>query len=217
MAKKTKDIDAYGMQHWNGHIMCAIDTETTGTDDQWHELIQICIMPLNYDLKPIKTIAPFYVELMPDYPERVDPEAIGVNKVTMAKIAIRGIDREQAKDVLEEWIGRLGLPYTRGGIRKRLIPLGHNYAFDRGFIMRWLGNQYEDFFDGLYRDTMQASLYANDRAAFHGEKVPYSKNNLSWLAKEHNLKFHSRAHDAMQDCIVTAETYRQMVMTGLMG
>ena len=79
---------------------------------------------------------------------------------------------------------------------------------------RWLGEEYYDHFDPRNRDTMHASLYENDRAAFHSEKVPYAKNNLQYVSS--CLDYHTShgAHDALNDCIRTAETYRRMLQRG---
>lgn len=206
------------MEHWNGSQMCVIDTETTGLDPYWHEIIQICILPLDSNIKPRKDVLPFYIEIRPDFPERIDPEAMTVNKLDACKIATRGFDREKAKDMLRDWIDKLDLPFTKSGsYRKRIIPLGQNYAFDRAFILRWLGvHEYNEFFDYHYKDTMIAAHYLNDRAAMHGEAVPFAKVNLSWLANKLNVQ-NERAHDALSDCVTTAEVYRRLLMQGLLG
>ena len=62
------------MIHWNGHQLCAIDTETTGLDPNYNEIIQICILPLDSNIKPRKDVFPFYIEIVPDHPERASPE-----------------------------------------------------------------------------------------------------------------------------------------------
>ena len=130
---------ATSMQHWNGDQLCAIDTETTGLIAGYHEVIQLCILPLDSNIKPRKDVMPFYIELIPDYPERASEEALRVNKINLSELALRGHDREKAKDLLDEWVDKLGLPCTKYQNRKRLIPLGQNYAFDRGHIAEWLG------------------------------------------------------------------------------
>lgn len=209
------------MQHLNGHMLCAIDTETTGTDPFRHEIIQICIIPLDSNIQPIKEYAPFFIEMKPDYPENIDPEAMTVNRMDMAKIALRGHDHDKAIDLLDAWVEKLDLPYAKfGGKRKRLIPLGQNYTFDRTFIMKWLGTlHYDLIFDAHYRDPMIVAGFLNDRASFAAETVPFSKSNLAWLASKLNVP-HERTHDALQDCLVTAEVYRKMLTTanfGLLG
>jgi len=205
------------MIHWNGDQMCVIDTETTGLVAGWHEIIQICILPLDSNIKPRKDVMPFYIEMIPEYPERASPEAMTINKLDFAKIAQRGHDREKAKDLLEEWMNRLGLPYTTYGNRKRVIPLGQNYAFDQAQIKSWLGEEtYSEYFAHRYRDTLQTANYLNDRAGMHAEKVPFNKTTLSWLCNKLNIE-NLKAHDALADCMATAEVYRKLLMQGLLG
>lgn len=208
------------MQHLNGHMLCAVDIETTGLDPFYHEIVQICIFPLDSNIQPLKEYSPFYIEMKPDYPERIDKAAMTTNRLEMAQIALRGHDHDKAVDLLDSWIEKLDLPYTKYGTRKRLVPLGQNYTFDRAFIMKWLGvAHYDSIFDAHYRDPMIIASYLNDRASFAAETVPFSKTNLAWLASKLNVP-HDHAHDALQDCLVTAEVYRKLLTAtnfGLLG
>ena len=204
------------MEHFNGDQLAVIDIETTGLDAYWHEIIQIAILPLDSNLKPRKDVLPFYLEMMPSNPERIDEEAMKVNKLKLANVILRGHDPEKVKDLLEEWFFKLKLPLTKYGKSKRLVPLGQNYTFDKDFITHWLGiNVYQEYFHHNYRDTMIAANYINDQAAMHAEKIPFSKVNLSWLAKELRVE-RPVVHDALQDCIITAEVYRCLLQRGLM-
>ena len=206
------------MEHWNGSQLCVMDTETTGLDSHWHEIIQLCIIPLDSDIKPRKDVLPFYIEIRPDFPERIDPNAMSVNKLDACKIMQRGFDREKAKDLLRDWIEKLDLPYTKNGAyRKRVILLGQNLVFDIPFMKRWLGiEEYNEFFDYHYKDTMTTASFLNDRAAMHSEPVPFAKINLAWLANKLNIKM-ERAHDALSDCVATAAVYRELTRQGVMG
>jgi len=206
---------AFSMQHHNGHQMCVIDIETTGLDPYMDEIIQICIVALDSNIEPRRDVMPFFIEIAPVNPEAVSPEAMSVNKLDLVRICQRGHDREKAKDLLDNWVNKLKLPYTPSGERKRILPLAQNWVFDSAFIKRWLGpNTFSGIFDGRYRDTQTVSLYLNDRAAVHGEKVPFSKNNLNWLCSKLNVENH-KAHDAMSDCLATAEVYRRLLQGAL--
>jgi len=205
------------MVHWNGNQLCAIDTETTGLVAGYHDLIQICILPLDSNIKPRKDVMPFYIEMIPYYPERADPQAMRVNRLNFAIIGQRGHDPDKAKDLLEEWVDKLGLPYTKYNNRKQIIPLGQNYSFDEGFMKAWLGSEtYNSIFHYDARDTKRVATYLNDRAAMHAEDVPFNKTKLSWLAGKLNIS-HDNAHDALADCITTAAVYRRLLQQGLLG
>lgn len=206
---------AKSMIHWNHHQLCVIDTETTGLDPYFHELIQICILPVDSNIQPLKVdgkgVTPFYINIRPEHPERIDPQAMKVNQLTFTDLARTGKDRLAAIDMLEHWINeKLNLGATKYGTPKKIMPLGQNYAFDKAFIQRWLSPAlYDEYFHYHYRDTMIAANFLNDHAAFHAEKVPFSKCNLTWLAKELKVPY-DRAHDALQDCLATAEVYRRL-------
>jgi len=205
------------MIHWNGNQICVIDTETTGLNPEWHEMIQICILPLDSNIQPRRDVLPFYIELIPEHPERADPKAMEINRLSFAKIAQRGLDREKAKDVFEEWAQKLKLPQTKYGKKKQILPLGQNYPFDMGFIKAWLGHEmYNQYFHYGFRDTKIVATYLNDRAAMHAEKIPFNKLSLGSLAKKLNVT-HEKAHDALSDCQTTAEIYRQFLKQGLLG
>ena len=81
----------------------------------------------------------------------------------------------------------------------------------------WLGpDEYNEFFDYHYRDTMVAALFLNDRAGMHVDKIPYPKVNLRYLASQEKIPY-DRKHDALADCMVTAQVYKRMVSSGLLA
>ena len=204
------------MQHWNGNQLCSIDCETTGLDCQYDEILQIAIIPLDSNIEPRKDIMPFTLFMKPEHPERIDPQALHVNKLRLETIMEHGVDRILAEELLEKWIHSLGLPVTKYGTPKKIIPLGQNYCFDRGFITNWLGNKlYDEYFDYHYVDTMITANYLNDRAAMRAEKVPFSKINLVYLASTLKIP-HEGAHDAIKDAIMAAAVYKQMLKMGSM-
>jgi DNA polymerase III alpha subunit (gram-positive type) len=172
MTTEETKPQAYSQQHWNNKMMCVMDTETTGLDPNFHELVQVCIIALDSNFNPLKGVIPFYVNLKPNFPERVDPKAIEINKMDMAKIMSTGFDRDKAIDMLEAWIGKLGIRGNKYGGANKIMPLGQNYQFDMGFIKAWLGvEQYNEWFDYHYRDTMTTALFLKMRPLVPSEAV----------------------------------------------
>jgi DNA polymerase III epsilon subunit-like protein len=205
-----------GLTHLNGDILCVIDVETSGHIPGFHDLLQICILPLDYKLDMWKDFAPFYMEIQPKRPENYgkattwnDEEVAKKNRQLMAHAQVNGMDPYRAADLFDEWFAKLGLGY-----RKKIAPLAHNWPFDRGFVIDWLGEEtFIQCIDPRYRDTMVVATFMNDQADFKTEPYPFNKVNLSWLAKQYNID-HSRAHDALADCWVTAQVYKRLVMSG---
>lgn len=206
---------ANSMQHWNGCQMIAIDTETTGLDPTFHEIVQIAMLPLDSNLKPREDVVPFYMTLKPEYPERIDPRALKINNLKPADLVLDGIDKDKATVLLQEWIDKLKLPYTKYGNRMKIIPLGQNFSFDKAFIIAWLGvDLYSEIFHYHHRDTMHTAAFLNDRAGWHAERVPFPKINLTYLCNLLNIR-RERAHDALEDAAATAELYRKLISEGL--
>jgi len=198
------------MRHLNGHILCAVDCETTGLKAGYHDLIQICVMPLDAELLPLKTFPPFYMTIKPQRPETIDPAAFKVHGIRYGELMKSAEDPFHASELFEEWFNRMSLAFN-----KKIAPLGHNYSFDAGFIKDWLGeDSYETYFDYHVRDTSAACLFLNDRASFGAEDFPYPKMKLGNIAARLGVdnKF---AHDALQDCLMTAEVYRRMIHSTL--
>jgi DNA polymerase III epsilon subunit-like protein len=197
------------MIHLNGNIICAIDTETTGLDPLVHEILEICILPLNSDLKPLDGIMPFNIFIRPENTNTIDAAALKVSGYSIEQVMQMGIDPLKAIDYFEEWFEKLKLP-----LNKKIVPLGHNYAFDKAFIQKWMGNvAYNHYFDYHCRDTASVALYLNDWADFHNEKPPFPKYKLSYLCSQLKVE-NTRAHTALSDCMATAECFRKMCVQG---
>jgi len=219
MTVKVKE-QAVSMETWNGNQMAVIDVETTGLRPYFHEIVQICILPLDSNCDPRKNILPFYINIKPESPERWNPEARELNRELFVKCLESGHDEEKAKDLLRDWIKKLKLPLTKWGNPHKIIPLGHNFAYDQAFLKAWLWDEYEEFFDGRFRDTMVTAAYLNDRACFHANKIEFPKINLRYLASCLKIDMATReyrAHDAMADCLTTAKIYKEFCKRGLLG
>lgn len=205
------------MVNWNGHQLVAIDCEMTGLIPWWHEIIQLAIVPLDSNCNPRNDVPHLDLIIAPEHPERADPKAMTVNRRSLAEIKLRGHDREKAKDLLEDWVDRLGLTYNKYGNRNRLLPLGHGIGIDKYFIMHWYGAEnYSNIFDGRDRDTMVIANYLNDRADMHAETIPYSKVKLSWLCKQLGVRL-DNAHNAVDDCVATAGCYKKLLEMGIIA
>ena len=201
--------DERSLTHMNGHLLCAIDCETTGLNPVENEIIQICILPLNSNFTPYKKYPPFYIRMKPLNTRSIDFQALAINDTKIMDLMKTGIDPDFAATMLDEWFQKLNLPF-----RKKLSPLAHNWAFDRDFIKNWLGpTSFEDFFDFRVRDTMQLATYLNDVADYKCEEYPFPKQGLSYMCNKLKIE-HEFMHDALQDCLLTAQVYQRMVKMG---
>ncbi|MEA1999830.1 MAG: 3'-5' exonuclease [Euryarchaeota archaeon] len=192
----------------NGNVLCAIDVETTGLNPGFHEITQVCFLPLDNNLKPRKDIVPFDLWLKIDHEERIDWSALKLSKINFFKHQQQAIDKYRAADLFEDWVEKLKLP-----INKRISPLAHNWPFDRAFIWDWLQpTGFGTYIDGRFRDSMSLAISINDIYERMAEPVPFPKVNLSYLCSMLKIP-HEGAHTAINDCVVTAEAYKELIKT----
>jgi DNA polymerase III epsilon subunit-like protein len=204
MARRTYT----GMVHLNGGLLCAIDCETTGLLAGYHDLVSIAVLPLDEKLDIHKDVTPFCMMLQPKRPDNADPQALKINKLSLADLILNGVEPYKAADLFEEWFEKLNLGYN-----KQIMPLAQNWPFDRSFIQDWLGiKTYEFCISRFYRDTMVVASYENDCADFRCEEHPYPKVNLQYLCSQLKVVNHN-PHDALSDCVATAEVYKRLITT----
>jgi DNA polymerase III epsilon subunit-like protein len=212
------------MIHLNGNLIASIDVETTGFIPGYHDIIQICVLILDSNLRPDKRVMPFYLDLKPKRPENIDQQALHISRINFARLMQRAIDPWDAADLFDEWFEKLkkDTPKRRALLPegKKLIPLAQNWVFDRGFIIDWLGEKsFDSFLHPWYRDTLPVAQYINDSYAkdVHcvlEHKVPFPKSNLLYLCACLKIK-NENPHDALGDAVATAEVYRKMVLRQL--
>jgi DNA polymerase III epsilon subunit-like protein len=196
-----------GMPHLNGHLLCAVDFETTGARPGYHEPIQIAIVPLDSDLRPSQKIRPFYTNIKPLFPERAEPAATRVHKLDLNWLCQHALGPDRIQDLLIRWFENLELPF-----QKVIVPLAHNWAFEYGFLGAWLGIELRDrLFHAHARDAMTEALALNDRAFFRGEKPLFNHVSLTEMSRYFGV-INPRPHDALCDCLAEAEVYRNLLM-----
>lgn len=193
------------LKNLNGNLLATVDVETTGRVGGYHEIIQIAIVPLTIDLE-IAPVEPFYQVLRPEHPDRVSRGARRVHGLNVDDLIMNAPSQGRVIQYLIEWFNSLNLGYER-----RIVPIAHNWAFERGFLIHWLGAELLDtLFVPLPRDTMIFATMLNDRASMMGVDPPFPRVSLSSLCYQLGIE-HENAHDALEDCIVTAKLYQYLM------
>ncbi|KPK54277.1 MAG: hypothetical protein AMS22_06130 [Thiotrichales bacterium SG8_50] len=190
----------------NGHMLVSVDVETTGRLAGWHEIIQIAVVPLTSDIEPVPDRNPFYMNIAPQYPERHENLAQTVHGLDLEELRTTCPDAWKVADLFDEWVQSFDLPFN-----KRLIPLAHNWGFERGFLQHWLGlDSFDALFMSLARDTMLFALSINDAAAYHGLDIPFPYVGLKAVAKKYGI-VNPNPHDALSDALTGAKLYKAML------
>lgn len=195
----------------NENVLTVMDVETTGREAGYHDVVQVALLPLEpHTLEPHPKYRPFYQNICPDHPERAEPEAMAVNGLDMDELLMCPT-REQVEDALIQWQRDLQLP-----LGKRIVPLCQNSSFDVGFMQKFLGIElFSQIFSRRGRDTMYLAASLNDRASFLGFAVPFHEVGLKPLCKHFGINIDNH-HDAMADCLATAQLYRELLRMELM-
>lgn len=195
------------LPHLNGNLLCTVDLETTGSRPGYHEPIQIAIVPLDSELKPIGRATDwFYRSIKPNFPERAEPDAMRVNRLNLNELCLNALPSEKIEDLLVEWFEKLELPHKRS-----IIPLAHNWAFESSFLTSWLGVSLKSqVFHPLARDSMLYAASLNDRAHFAGEPIPFNSLSLGSLCSQLHV-VNECPHDALHDSLAEAEVYRKLL------
>ncbi len=194
------------LHHLHGNPFAALDVETTGRIGGWHEIVQIAIVPINMDLEVAEGVTPFYSNMRPNYPERVERGALRTHGLSLDDLLLNAPTQERVLDYLLEWFA--GLPL---GFNRLLTPIAHNWAFERGFLIPWLGpDLFSSLFSVLPRDTMTLALSINDRCSMIGAPVPFEYVNLRAMCNYLGIEYHG-AHDALADSLATAKLYSHLM------
>lgn len=195
--------------HLNGNLLAAVDFETTGAIPGYHEPVQIAVLPLDSECRPLEGVRPFYSLIQPQFPERADPVSMGVHKLSFQELE-EAPHPSKVADWLIEWFDRLDMP-----IERNIVPLAANWPFECGFLLSWLGEPLmRKLFSPLYRDVMVLALGINDRSFFAAEKCTFNRVGLKHLC-DHFGVVNQKPHDALSDCLAEAEVYRHLVTMGL--
>ena len=175
--------------------LCVIDTETTGLYAGTHELIELCIIPVDDKLNRIGY--PFHVQIKALFPERAHPKALKINGLDPTE----GVSAQAARELLTKQMDDAGI--------KKFIPIAQNWEFDRSFLKEFLGRNFEKRFHYRAEDTQRLAAGIN-RAHIIATGTPLFKStSLKNLANTFCIDY-SGAHRAERDCEITLDVYRKL-------
>ena len=188
---------------------CVLDVESGGTDPRKHSLLTVCFRLLDRELNDGPQIS-FGIK---HAVYNVTPEAMAVNKIDLEEHHKTAWDDSRIAGELGEFFGFVPVSEC-GYARKHTITLiGHNPAFDKGFIDEQLPMAWPQKRNGEYvgistsifhyrlRDTQAVGDWMNDCGLIDVEKPSLSK-----LCALFGIEY--KAHTADGDVDATAKLWR---------
>lgn len=179
--------------------LCYIDLETSGLKAGFNEVMEICIYPITQNLEPVIDCEPFIARVMCLKPENAHPKALEIN-------GLNPNEGEFGVTVCNDFLNWM----ADNGIDK-IIPIAHNWSFDKSFLQEFFGNEYERLFYHRAEDTQRVAA-GIDRAHL----LKYGKNkfpgiSLQKLAEYYEIPYDCRSHTALGDCEVGIEVYKKLL------
>jgi DNA polymerase III alpha subunit (gram-positive type) len=175
-----------------------IDTETTGLSHNYNQVLTVGMLHLDINLKKIKFFETDHIKIK-HKTYNINKIAMQINKINLEEHNKTALETKDACKKINKFI-----------IKNELqeIPLiGHNIGFDLRFLKE------------LYRQNNEEFLFnmetIDTRDIWNNLKVkgiiPYSlKGSLKTVANHFNIDY-SHAHDAVNDCKITAGVLQKML------
>jgi len=195
------------MKHLNHNLLCIVTAFLTGPNHREHDILQICVCPVNKSFAPHPHMLPFIATLKPrrgDY----DLKYLGHSKTQIPVLNEIGQDPDFITDRFVEWFDRV---IPREG--KKLMVLAYDWPLIRSFLIDWMTFPTFDYcFDYRYRDVISASVYLNDRAWWHDELYPFPKHHLTYMTNICKIPYKT-TDDICLEAIAIGKLYKRMMNT----
>jgi DNA polymerase III alpha subunit (gram-positive type) len=180
----------------SGKFFC-IDTETGGLTTDC-SLLTLHGKILDANLQVLSWID---IKLKPDDGKFIcTAEALKINKINLVDHASAAITYTEGLKVIEHF---LSSSIGNQSENKKLIPIGHNLAFDKGFILSHLKLNWDKYLSHKYIDTVVVGEFLK-----LSQKVPERVGALSGYAKTLGVKTDA-LHEASADVDLTIEILRK--------
>lgn len=180
----------------------AFDTETGGIYPEQHSLLEVAFVVLDENLKVLDSLVMKLKDKETNATYKVTPGALAINKVNILEHNKESITYEQGKVKL--------LNFLEKNKEVKFTPLGHNIAFDFGFVYANLmpKEQLDKYVDYHAVDTSVIGNYLKDKGIGPSGRKYSLKHWATFFGMEVDEK---DLHSALDDVILTIEVYKRML------
>lgn len=168
-----------------------LDTETTGLRSYHHEIVSFAGIKVNKQLQEIDRLV---IKIKPKYLERADNEAMRINGYSHTRWA-NALDPEIAGPKIAEFMDGC-------------IPVAHNWAFDRGFILA--------LFKSIDRSDLRIMRRGIDTVALSISAFgPYGMKSYSLDSIGQIFGWPRQLHRSEADAVMCLALFRTIYPTGI--
>lgn len=176
-----------------------LDNETGGLDKDKNPITQFAAVIL--DAFTLKELDRFETFVKPYDDLIIEPEALKKTMVSMSDIN-NGMDKKTFCKTLWNFLTQWQVK-SRYKDQGRLVPVGHNWPFDEGFLEYILGSVGKDLYEVIHEQPLDTWPIAKLAFGLNGD----TKLNLTAATGYAKIKL-TDAHGAMNDVEATAKLLR---------
>jgi len=174
-----------------------IDTETTGLSHNYNQVLTVGMLLAEIE-EELNFITSKHIRIKHNH-YNVSGIALKINKINIKEHHKIGINPKSACLEINSFIKKNKI--------KNIPLIGHNINFDMRFLRELYKKEREEFLLDL--ETLDTrSLWANLKNK--GNVPMHLKGNLRTVANHFEVNY-EKAHDALEDCKITAQVFHKMV------
>lgn len=175
-----------------------IDTETTGLSHNYNQVLTVGMLLTDFKPKKINFIESEHIKIKHDN-YNVNKIAMSVNKINLEEHHKIAIDSCKACKKINNFFNEY--------YEDNMPLIGHNLGFDLRFLRELFRQNKQEFFNEI--ETIDTrDLWNNLKTK--GIVPDHLKGSLKHVANYFNIDY-SNAHDALEDCKITANVLHNIL------
>lgn len=187
----------------NDNKLCVVHAYRTGNNLLCHDICQIIVLPLLNDLTIDKSVIPFCMRMYAPT-QCVDYAQSDLGIKALSECNALANQPLVCSDLFSKWFDKLKLKHNH-----RIMPIAYDWATLSPFVRKWLGEEFEVYFDYRSRSLLSGALTLSDRLFYQGEQAPVQKYDLNYILKD--LGAPTRDGTLQETALNIASAYKALI------
>ena len=175
-----------------------IDSETTGLSPDYNQMLTLGMVLVDVDKKKLDFVQERHILIKHDE-YNMSKMAMKVNGIDINEHEKKASPVKKAIKEVQTFLKKFDLFDT--------TIVGHNLSFDKRFVSALF--EQEGFIYPFSRDQ-EDTMFIWNNLKRRGLVNPYKNSKLGTVAEHFNIDY-TKAHDALEDCKITAKVYHEML------